>query len=172
MLFLELIQIKIQVDLIFFVSMCWNHRTKGCRGAPKEGTRVGTGTKDNVKSLLFHPGCHHPRVLFSRLIRERLFIEEKVPEGIEEAFLRRSRWGPPQRALTPGPNRGAAPPTCVLAGEFGLGIAHPSGPLTAVLVATVLAVLVSVASPAFRDAGPIREAVEFLFAAFDHRWQH
>lgn len=158
MLFLELIQIKIQVDLIFFVSMCWNHRTKGCRGAPKEGTRVGTGTKDNVKSLLFNPGCHHPRVLFSRLIRERLFIEEKVPEGIEEPFLRRSRWGPP--------------PTCVLAGEFGLGIAHPSGPLTAVLVATVLAVLVSVASPAFRDAGPIRDAVEFLFAAFDHRWQH
>lgn len=70
------------------------------------------------------------------------------------------------------PNRGAATPTCVLAGEFGLGIAHPSGPLTAVLIATVLAVLVSVASPAFRDAGPIRDAVELLFAAFDHRWQH
>lgn len=100
-----------------------------------------------------------------REVRERLFIEEKVPMGIGEGFLRRSTWGLPRP-------RGPTTPTCVLAGEFGLGIAHPSGPLTAVLIATVLAVLVSVASPALRDAGPIRDAVEFLFAAFDHRWQH
>lgn len=63
-------------------------------------------------------------------------------------------------------------PTCVLAGELGLGIAHPPGPLAVLLVAAVLAVLVSVTSPAFRDACPVRDAVELFCAAFDHRWQH
>lgn len=63
-------------------------------------------------------------------------------------------------------------PTCVLAGELGLGIAHPPGALAVLLVAAVLAVLVSVTSPAFRDACPVRDAVELFCAAFDHRWQH
>lgn len=63
-------------------------------------------------------------------------------------------------------------PTCVFAGKFGLGVAHPLGALAVFLVAPVLAVLVSVASPAFRDAGPVGDAVEFLPAALDHRWQH
>lgn len=63
-------------------------------------------------------------------------------------------------------------PTCVFAGEFGLGVAHPLGSLAVFLVAAVLAVLVAVAPPALRYAGPVRDAVEFLGAAFNHRWQH
>lgn len=70
------------------------------------------------------------------------------------------------------PNRASAAPTCVFAGELGLGVAHPPGPLTVFLVAAVLAVLVSVTSPAFWDAGPVRDTVEFFCAAFDHRRQH
>lgn len=70
------------------------------------------------------------------------------------------------------PNRAAAAPTCVFAGELGLGITHPPSPLAVLLVTAVLAVLVSVTSPAFWDAGPIRDAVEFFCATFDHRWQH
>lgn len=70
------------------------------------------------------------------------------------------------------PHRAAAAPTCVFAGELGLGIAHPLGPLAVLLITAILAVLVSVASPAFWDASPVRDAVEFFCAAFDHRWQH
>lgn len=67
---------------------------------------------------------------------------------------------------------GAALSTCVFAGEFGLRVAHPLRALAVFLVAAVLAVLVSVTPPAFRYAGPICDAVEFLCAAFNHRWQH
>lgn len=81
--------------------------------------------------------------------------------GIEDAFKKKQNRHLVRKA-----------PTCVLAGELGLGIAHPPGPLAVLLVATVLAVLVSVTSPAFRDAGPVRDAVEFFSATFDHRWQH
>lgn len=59
-----------------------------------------------------------------------------------------------------------------VAGEFGLGVAHLFGALAVLLVAAVLAVLVTVASPAFRDAGPVDDAVEFLPAALDQRRQH
>lgn len=41
------------------------NRKRGCRGGPKELTLVGTDKKNNVRSLLFHPGCHHPCLLFN-----------------------------------------------------------------------------------------------------------
>lgn len=92
------------------------------------------------------------------------------------SFLRRCPSGYHKQAVAQWTqctaNRAASAPTCVFAGELGLGIAHPPGPLTVLLVAAVLAVFVSVTSPAFWDAGPIRDAVEFFCAAFDHRWQH
>lgn len=62
--------------------------------------------------------------------------------------------------------------TCVFAGELGLGVAHPLGALAAFLVGPVLTVLVSVAPPAFWDAGSICDAVKFLSTALDDRRQH
>lgn len=81
---------------------------------------------------------------------------------------------PPANQVYPSPRTPVCSvfPTCVFAGKFGLGVAHPLGALAVLLVAPVLAVLVSVASPAFRDAGPVGDTVEFLPAALDHRWQH
>lgn len=62
--------------------------------------------------------------------------------------------------------------TCIFAGELGLGVTHPFGSLTVFLVAPILAVLVSVTSPALWDAGSICDTVELLLAALNHRWQH
>lgn len=59
--------------------------------------------------------------------------------------------------------------TCIFAGKLGLGVAHSFGALTVFLVAAVLAVLVSITFPAFGDAGPICDTVEFLPAALNHR---
>ena len=57
--------------------------------------------------------------------------------------------------------------TGVFAGELGLGVTHPLGPLAAALVGAVVAVLVRVAPPALGDARPVHHAVELLAAALD-----
>lgn len=64
----------VQVRAHFF-SACWNHPTKGCRGGPKEGTVWKEG-----KPRWCREGGE---------VRGRLLMEEQVPTGAEEAFLRR-----------------------------------------------------------------------------------
>lgn len=62
----------------------------------------------------------------------------------------------------------STPLTCVLAGELGHGVAHPPRALAVGLVTAVLAVLVAVAAPAFRNARLVGTAMELLGTALHH----